>query len=570
MIKKWKSSFKARLMTLSILPVAFTAISLVIVVATKVGYTMSDQMMEQLRDTSYALRATIGTMPDEELTVSKDGTVLYAGDRDLTYLNDVLAEFTERTGVYTSVIYGDTTVISSIAREQVVGTKVSSEIVRTVLKGEEYISMEMEVGDKNCVATYIPLYGKDGSKVVGMIFAGISKENQLGAIQSVIKLAFAVAVLLAMIAIAISVAALNKMNKVILGAADVCKDLTNGDFTKNEVAAGINRADELGMMVRNVNELKSRFAKTISGVKENIHTLVDSSASLKEVSSSANRSMNDLSGTAEGISKGASTQAEEVTSSAMSVGNIISHIEQIGDSVEVTNECTHNMAKESKKVVSEFDSMIVDTKESCDKLTEISDKMKYVVDAVGNVVHAAEKINDIAEQTNLLALNASIEAARAGEAGSGFAVVATEISNLAKGSNESAEEIRQIMSTLCDETDEAAKLVTDMSEVMERQMETSENSKASLKSLTEFITLTDENVANVKNGATEVTALCNELNGSINNLSAISEENAASAQKTTASIEQVTSVIGEVSEKSEDLKSVADTLNELTEFFKLD
>jgi methyl-accepting chemotaxis protein len=93
------------------------------------------------------------------------------------------------------------------------------------------------------------------------------------------------------------------------------------------------------------------------------------------------------------------------------------------------------------------------------QIREASGIVRTLSAASADIGKVVQLIQAIAEQTNLLALNATIEAARAGEAGRGFAVVASEVKQLATQTSKATEEISGRIQAVQGATDQAVSAI---------------------------------------------------------------------------------------------------------------
>ena len=161
------------------------------------------------------------------------------------------------------------------------------------------------------------------------------------------------------------------------------------------------------------------------------------------------------------------------------------------------------------------------------------------------IQNMVDLISDIASQTNLLSLNASIEAARAGEQGRGFAIVADEVRKLAEQSRQSADQIEEIVRKLIENSNnsvEAMNVVMDEIRVQHDKLNQTKDVFGHLK-------LEISNVSNAVDGiTTEMTVIDqakNRVYDNLENLSAISEENAAATQETSATMEELSELVND-------------------------
>ncbi|MGH1350864.1 MAG: methyl-accepting chemotaxis protein [Methyloligellaceae bacterium] len=175
----------------------------------------------------------------------------------------------------------------------------------------------------------------------------------------------------------------------------------------------------------------------------------------------------------------------EMTGVAQATSEKTQHVGEASELASNNVQTVASAAEELSASIAEISRQVETTTNIVGEATNITAETN---DKVGKLAVSAQKIGDvlsliseIAEQTNLLALNATIEAARAGEAGKGFAVVASEVKNLATQTSKATEEIGTQVADIQSSTSDAVDAISSISEAMDKVEEYTRNIAASVQ-----------------------------------------------------------------------------------------
>jgi methyl-accepting chemotaxis protein len=312
-------------------------------------------------------------------------------------------------------------------------------------------------------------------------------------------------------------------------------------------------------------------AEGLSGIVDELKNSSNVAKSLEEVSAAAeelssaveeiNRAAAEIMTAIEEISKGARAQGAATQQSSAAIGQIekstLLNLEKATAAVDKVQAINILLREETQigvgalidGVVRAVDS-ITHSGEQIGSLEQISRRIDKIVDS----------ITTVSIQTNMLAVNGSVEAARAGEFGKGFAVVSTDIRNLARDSAENAEHIKDTVKAIQDkigvvrldlrEIGESATVETEKNKLITTKIETTVADLAVViqhnKMIVTEMQAIQAAIKESKAAIEQIAAATNEASRATSEASTAAMQQSKSAQELAAAIEEIASLAEEL------------------------
>lgn len=357
--------------------------------------------------------------------------------------------------------------------------------------------------------------------------------------------------------------------KPLLQLSTVIQKIGRLDLRSDENHEKLNkRQDETGFMSRAIYKMQQDLCTVIKELSNNTKALYEASEQLGRNASETTNHISQIEMSVGEIAEGASSQAnetEQATNNVVVIGNMIQDTTEKIAELEMNVQDMKKASNQAGDTLNELGNINEQAKEAIETIYR---QTNMTNESTLKIKEATALITSIADETNLLSLNASIEAARAGENGRGFAVVASQIQKLAEQSNETATHIDEIVNILLEDSQKAVKIMDAVKEVMGKQSQNVEQTEKIFKNVEKKVNDSMKEIAGIVTSTNEMDQARVTVVDTVQNLSAIAEENAAGTQETFASVGQVQSVIENVAENMGKLHKIAENLDKEMERFQ--
>ncbi|HEY9877184.1 MAG TPA: methyl-accepting chemotaxis protein [Leptolyngbyaceae cyanobacterium] len=286
--------------------------------------------------------------------------------------------------------------------------------------------------------------------------------------------------------------------------------------------------DEIGTVADSYNATIASLRKIVRQVQEAARQVSDTT----DTNQSSVRSLSDAAALQAGEILAALERVQEMADSVRLVATNAEQAEaamqQAAETVEAGDQAM-NRTVEGFMAIRET---VAETTKKVKRLGESSQKISNVVNL----------ISGFAAQTNMLALNASIEASRAGEDGKGFAVVAEEVRELARQSAEATTEIEKLVASIQSETNAVVMAMEAGTEQVVAGTQLVDETRQNLNKITDVSRQISELVESIAQATVVQSQASETVSETMNTVAAIATQNSSAANEVSESFEQLRTV----------------------------
>ncbi|WP_095153822.1 methyl-accepting chemotaxis protein [Pseudomonas sp. Irchel 3E13] len=321
-------------------------------------------------------------------------------------------------------------------------------------------------------------------------------------------------------------------------AVVVADRVSHGDLTQEIIVTG---RDEPALLLESMRTMQERLRTTIRQIAESSDRLASASEELHAVT--------------DDTSRGLLQQSAEIEQAATAVNEMTAAVEEVASNAVTTSDASRRADDTTQHGRAQVDQALASIQSLVSDVGDTAQEVETLANHVNDISRVLDVIGSIADQTNLLALNAAIEAARAGEAGRGFAVVADEVRALAHRTQQSTEEIEQMIGGVQAGTHRAVTTMHSSQSQASRTLVVAQAADEALKVIAEAIAAINERNLVIASASEEQASVAREVDRNLVNIRDLSIQTSTGANQTNAA--------------SQDLSRLAVELNVMISKFKV-
>ncbi len=379
---------------------------------------------------------------------------------------------------------------------------------------EKLEGAEKEIAEASAILiNQVELANKTTQETGELVESSVNSGNTQTTIIMVISIGLAVSIAwFTLISITRPLSRVNEMLNVV----------ASGDLSRKLDESG---KDEFAQLSKNCNLLIDSLRTLINGIVSRSTQLATAAEQTSAVTAQSTTAIEEQRTQVEQAAS-ATTEMSSTSQSVLSSANdALGEIKQADDEAERIKVISNRNRKTIELLANEVE----DASQVINKLQQDSASIGGILDV----------IRGIAEQTNLLALNAAIEAARAGEQGRGFAVVADEVRTLASRTQESTQEIQNMIEVLQTGAEKAVAVMnTGKKQAADCVIQSEEADKA-LETITHAVHEAFDRSSQIATAAEEQSVVAHEISENLESIVAIAEQTSSGSRQTAESSSEV-------------------------------